>query len=112
MPDASHALLAIARVSMALALLMIGLLLWLYSQWQDTRVVTMRGQSRKRTNQLPKRRQRPRRFPGLFRREVSERHPHAALECKTPLRSAAGVGQFRLDRGMYRASPDGTFALN
>ncbi|RWM13715.1 MAG: hypothetical protein EOR72_18490 [Mesorhizobium sp.] len=29
---------------MALALPTIGLLFWLYSQWQDTRLVTMQGQ--------------------------------------------------------------------
>jgi hypothetical protein len=50
MPNASQKiaenvlLLAIARVSMALALPTIGLLFWLYSQWQDTRLVTMQGQ--------------------------------------------------------------------
>ncbi|TPN26640.1 hypothetical protein FKO01_25545 [Mesorhizobium sp. B2-3-3] len=37
-------LLAIARVSMALALPTIGLLFWLYTQWQDTRLDTMQGQ--------------------------------------------------------------------
>ncbi|MDG4889585.1 MULTISPECIES: hypothetical protein [unclassified Mesorhizobium] len=37
-------LLAIARLSTALALPTIGLLFWLYSQWQDTRLMTMQGQ--------------------------------------------------------------------
>ncbi|TPN79952.1 hypothetical protein [Mesorhizobium sp. B1-1-2] len=50
MPNASQKiaenvlLLAFARVSMALALPTIGLLFWLYSQWQDTRLDTMQGQ--------------------------------------------------------------------
>ncbi|TPM33746.1 hypothetical protein FJ955_03120 [Mesorhizobium sp. B2-2-2] len=50
MPNASQkiaenvVLLAFARVSMALALPTIGMLFWLYSQWQDTRLDTMQGQ--------------------------------------------------------------------
>ncbi|MBZ9822360.1 hypothetical protein LB528_23290 [Mesorhizobium sp. CA4] len=50
MPNASQKiaenvlLLAIARVSMALALPTIGLLFWLYSQWQDTRLDAVQGQ--------------------------------------------------------------------
>lgn len=37
-------LLAIARVSMALALPTIGVLFYLYSQWQDTRLNSMQSQ--------------------------------------------------------------------
>jgi hypothetical protein len=37
-------LLAVARVSMALALPTIGLLFWLYSNWQDTRLNSMQSQ--------------------------------------------------------------------
>ena len=50
MPNASQkiaenvVLLAFARVSMALALPTVGMLFWLYSQWQDTRLDTMQGQ--------------------------------------------------------------------